>query len=73
MIRTRTHKFVYNPSDIGELYDLENDPWEMRNLFDLPEAKAIQDDLKAQMREHMVRIKDPILAAFRYNPACLLA
>ena len=64
MIRTRTHKFVYNPSDIGELYDLETDPWEMHNLFDLPETQSIQDDLKTKMREHMERIKDPILGRF---------
>jgi arylsulfatase A-like enzyme len=64
MIRTRTHKFVYNHSDIGELYDLENDPWEMRNLFDLPEAAAVQDDLKEKMRDHMERIKDPIRRRF---------
>ena len=64
MIRTRTHKFVYNHSDIGELYDMVNDPWEMTNLIDLPETKAIQDELIAQMREHMVRIGDPILRDF---------
>ncbi len=61
MIRTRTHKFVYNHSDIGELYDLVSDPWEMRNLIDLPEAKALQDELIERMREHMVRLGDPIL------------
>jgi arylsulfatase A-like enzyme len=64
MIRTRTHKFVYNLSDMGELYDLEHDPWEMRNLFDLPEAQAIQDELKEKMMEHMERIQDPARRKF---------
>jgi arylsulfatase A-like enzyme len=64
MVRTRTHKFVYNRSDIGELYDLVNDPWEMRNLIDLPQAKAQQDELMERMRAHMVRLEDPILGAF---------
>ncbi len=64
MVRTRTHKFVYNLSDIGEVYDLVNDPWEMHNLFDLPEAKAVQDELKALMRAHMVRLDDPALRSF---------
>ncbi|MGC9346561.1 MAG: sulfatase-like hydrolase/transferase [Anaerolineae bacterium] len=64
MIRTRTHKFVYNHSDIGELYDLVNDPWEMHNLIDLPETRELQEQLMAQMREHMVRLGDPILRQF---------
>jgi arylsulfatase A-like enzyme len=64
MIRTRTHKFVYNHSDIGELYDLVNDPWEMHNLIDLPETRGLQEQLMAQMREHMVRLNDPELRHF---------
>jgi len=64
MIRTRTHKLVYNISDIGELYDMVADPWEMRNLIDMPETKAIQDELMRRMREHMVRLEDPILRRF---------
>ena len=64
MIRTRTHKFVYNRTDIGELYDLVNDPWEMKNLIDLPETKAIQGELIDIMYEHMVRLKDPARGQF---------
>jgi arylsulfatase A-like enzyme len=64
MLRTRTRKLVFNRSDIGELYDMVNDPWEMRNLIDLPETKALQDALLDEMRAHMVRVKDPILGFF---------
>jgi arylsulfatase A-like enzyme len=64
MIRTRTHKFVYNRSDFGELYDMVADPWEMRNLIDLPETRVLQEELMTQMREEMVRLDDPILRAF---------
>ncbi|MBN1249956.1 MAG: sulfatase-like hydrolase/transferase [Anaerolineae bacterium] len=64
MIRTRTHKFVYNHSDIGELYDLVNDPWEMHNLIDLPETADLQQALIERMRAHMVRLDDPILRHF---------
>ncbi len=64
MIRTRTHKLVYNVSDIGELYDMVTDPWEMRNLIDMPETEAIQNELLDRMREHMVRLDDPILRRF---------
>jgi hypothetical protein len=64
MMRTRSHKFVFNVSDIGELYDMINDPWEMRNLIDLPETRAVQNELMEQMREHMVRLGDPLLGRF---------
>ena len=55
---------VFNRSDIGELYDMVNDPWEMEDLFDLPEVKDVQGELVEVMREHMVRLQDPILGAF---------
>ena len=64
MVRTRTHKLVYNRTDIGELYDLVNDPWEMRNLIDLPETCALQTELLERMRTHMVRLDDPLLRQF---------
>lgn len=64
MVRTRKHKFVYNISDIGELYDMVNDPWEMRNLINLPETKSIQEELMEKMNEHMVRLRDPIRGRF---------
>ncbi|MHC4874111.1 MAG: sulfatase-like hydrolase/transferase [Planctomycetota bacterium] len=35
-------KYVFHPSDIDELYDLKNDPWEMTNL--------IKDDNHKEMR-----------------------
>ena len=38
MICTREWKYVHFPNlDIGELYDLENDPHELDNLFYVPE------------------------------------
>ena len=51
MVRTREYKLTYNHSHIGELYDLVHDPWEMRDLMDLPQTRAVQGSLLAQMRE----------------------
>jgi len=64
MVRTRTHKLVYNRTDIGELYDLVNDPWEMRNLIGLPETRTVQTGLLERMCEHMVQLDDPLLPQF---------
>jgi arylsulfatase A-like enzyme len=63
-VRTKTHKLVYNVIGKGELYDLVNDPGELNNLYGLAEVAAIQEDLMARMREHMVRQEDPLLRQF---------
>jgi len=63
-VRTRTHKLVFNRSEIGELYDLVHDPHELHNLIDDPRARAVKADLMARMRAHMVRLDDPMLRFF---------
>jgi len=63
-LRTRTHKFVFNHVDIGELYDLRSDPDELYNLIDLPETKELQDALMERMHEYMVGLDDPIRGAY---------
>ncbi len=53
MVRTARWKYVYNPHDIDELYDLENDPAEMRNLTvgieDHPSRAGVRDEMKARL------------------------
>lgn len=45
-IRTRTHKLTVDLiSEDGELYDLQNDPGELNNLFGAPEAESVQRQL----------------------------
>ena len=42
-VRTRTHKLTIDLiPGAGELYDLQSDPDEMKNLFDMHEAAEIQ-------------------------------
>jgi len=46
-VRTRTHKLTIDlNSGAGELYDLENDPDEMANLFDVAEARDVRATLE---------------------------
>ena len=46
-VRTRTHKLTMDlRSGAGELYDLAEDPWETRNLFDRPDAAAVRGELE---------------------------
>ena len=51
-VRTKTHKFTVDlQSGAGELYDLENDPGEMRNLFDADEARDVQATLMTYLHQ----------------------
>ncbi len=63
-VRTRTHKLVYNRCDRGELYSLIDDPWELQNLMNAPGMAATQQQLMERLREHMIRLEDPIQGAF---------
>jgi arylsulfatase A-like enzyme len=49
MHRTRQHKLcVYHGKNVGELFDLETDPWEHKNLWDDDGYAAIKNQLLAE-------------------------
>ncbi len=60
-IRTKTHKLIYfyganykgeyQTPPAWELYDLVEDPQELRNVYYVPKYKKIRDDLKAQFAQ----------------------
>jgi arylsulfatase A-like enzyme len=57
-VRTRTHKLTVDlQSGAGELYDLVNDPGEMQNLFDAPEASDVQTRLMGYINQRPDDIK----------------
>ncbi len=51
-IRTDRYKLIhfYNDIDAWELYDLENDPGEVNNLYEDPEYAAIQQELEDELK-----------------------
>ena len=59
MAVTERFKYVFNAFDYNELYDLREDPDEMRNLVNDPRYRADCDDMRARLYEMMDRYFDP--------------
>jgi len=62
-IRTKTHKYIWNPTDIDELYDLKKDPGELHNLIKLPEYELLISVMRRKMRDELLRCGDPYVKA----------
>ena len=60
MIRNEKWKYVWNLTDVDELYDLENDPWEMTNLIGDANFNKIVTDLRHKLYKDLSRRKDPM-------------
>ena len=72
MVRSRTHKYIFNGTDVDELYDLTRDPGELVNRIDDPACAEVRRDLKARLLAWMQRCGDPLLkyyALSRMRPA----
>lgn len=59
MIRTRDAKYIYNPTDRDEYYDLAADPDEMHNLIDTVSTDRVEP-LRKLLREHINATNDPV-------------
>lgn len=60
MVRTESYKFVFNAPDVNELYDLEADPHELRNLIDHPGFAAERRRLEGLLLDRMRETDDPL-------------
>ena len=49
MVRTTDWKYVFNPHDLDELYDLQSDPHEMHNCIDDPSASSKLLEMKGRL------------------------
>ncbi|MGH2367556.1 MAG: sulfatase-like hydrolase/transferase [Chloroflexota bacterium] len=57
-LRTERYKYVYYPFDRDELYDLQEDPWELRNLIDEPSLQPVLAELRARLVRRMEQADD---------------
>lgn len=63
-VRTATHKLIhfYDDIDQWELYDLQNDPTEMNNIFGEPGTEAVVNNLKDELIRLQRQYQDSILS-----------
>ena len=59
MVRTHTAKYVYNPTDRDEFYNLEADPHEMTNVIDTVDRKTLKG-FRQVLMEHIDATGDPV-------------
>lgn len=60
MIRNCRWKYVWNTTDVDELYDLESDPNELRNLIHEPEHMQVISGLRKKLYEVLERDGDEL-------------
>ena len=58
MLRTADHKLVRRPLDVSELYDLRDDPQELRNRYDDPAYATVRRDLEGRLLDWYVHTSD---------------
>jgi arylsulfatase A-like enzyme len=61
-VRTKRHKLIhfYYDIDAWELYDLQNDPHELNNLYADPACAGIVKELKAELNRLKQQYRDPV-------------
>lgn len=61
LVRTRTHKFIEYPQHGREqLFDLESDPWELRDLSADPALSSLRDRMRSELRALQRELDDPL-------------
>jgi choline-sulfatase len=60
-VRTREHKLILYPQ-VGksQIFDLQRDPWETRNVDADPAYAAVRKDLMERLRKHQKELGDPL-------------
>jgi arylsulfatase A-like enzyme len=76
-VRTDRYKLIhfYNDKDFWELYDLQNDPSEMNNLYGSPGYEEITETLKTELAALQEKYDDPVRFGYdkARNAGCLVA
>ena len=69
-IRSQTHKLVYYPGQpYGELYDLEQDPHEMQNLYQDPNHRDLCSRMTQDLLNKLIQLEGPRHGESQRGPA----
>jgi arylsulfatase A-like enzyme len=60
LVRQDGMKYIFNPVDEDELYDLSNDPGEAHNLLGNPRYMAQQETMRRRIVQEAARVQDPV-------------
>lgn len=61
MVRTKTHKLIVYPQiQRVQVFDIENDPWEMHDLSDDPAAASVRGDLMGRLKQVQRELGDTL-------------
>ena len=60
-IRTEEWLYVWNMTDIDELYDVRKDPGQWNNLISDPTIVPVLSDLRARLANELIRREDPFV------------
>lgn len=63
--KRKVEAYIHRPK--FELYDLENDPHEVKNLADNPKYVKILGEMKEQLKAFQKRTKDPWIVKWQYE------
>ena len=59
MVRTHKWKYVHDPmGDLDELYDLENDPWELENVVDDVSNRGALAGMQLRLADWSIKTED---------------
>lgn len=61
MLRTRRWKYIYNSTDVDELYDLQRDPYELTNRATDPTCTDVLADLRHRLVDELTAWGDPLM------------
>jgi arylsulfatase A-like enzyme len=61
MLRDRRWKYVWNPTDVDELYDLQADPWELHNRIADPACAEALRDLRVRLLARLTEQGDALV------------
>lgn len=61
MVRTKTHKLIVYPQiQRIQVFDIDNDPWEMHDLSNDPAAAGVKADLMQRLKRMQVELDDKV-------------